>query len=777
MRKWTWVIIAALWLLLLFIPWQGVPPLHKFLLYPNSVLQVEMENETKTLSGSQFPGLNISFDDRGVPHIFAETEEELAFGMGISHAKDRQFQLEMLSRTVKGRLSEVVGEEGLESDRWWLKFDFATKSASAYERLQKDNPKLAAIFQAYADGYNYFLKQQNEAEKAPEFHLLGFSPSPMEAYGPIMLVRYMDKVLNYSENDLKFSALKKYLPQDLINYYYPLQSDYAFPIYPELSVKDSLDPKAGIIPYTSKSDFPTAETRRAGDNELGSNNWAVAGERSATGNAFLCNDTHLPLDLPGTWYEVHQVVNGKICHGFSIPGTPMVISGYTDKVAWGITNATWDLTEFYTLETNDQNQYKLDGNWEELEAKTISIPVKGAEDFKHSYFQTYFGPADSIDGELLATQWVGDNFELQEMQAFLDLRNSSSVQESHVALENFGHPAQNFVLADHNGNIGMATAGFALLHPQPQRGISEGTSKSSKAKFKYLGNNLVVLEPAKGWNHSANQQQVKSDFTPFLNSLFAPTARGRRISTFLVAEDKVDRDYLKKMQGDVLDGEWPLLKSMILETAPETFLPYLKNWDGSCKVESKAATIYSVFKRALNDTICNRLLNKFDFLPQQEQILYLVNHQMPLPLPDGSTIDYEELVKSVWAGTINYLGDYYGFNPKLWDYGKYHQIYFRHITRLQALNYQAFPAQGSPRSINVSSNLPGTHGPSMRTVIELRPNAAPIGDFVLAGGQSGIPSHKHYTDQVEPWYNVEYFPIAWVKSSSEKEWAFQYNFQ
>jgi penicillin amidase len=777
MRKWIWLIVLALWLLLLFIPWEGVPPLNKFLLYPNSVLQVEMGDESKTFTSSPHPGLNISYDERGVPHIFAEDEIELAFGMGITHAKDRQFQLEMLTRTVRGRLSEVVGEDGLESDRWWVKFDFEAKSAEAYQKLKEEDSEIAAIFKAYADGYNYFIEQQTSAEKAPEFHLLGFKPSKMKPYAPILLIRYMDKVLNYSENDLKFSALKKYLSQDLINYYYPMQSDYAFPIYPELSIIDTLNQQIGVIPYTAKSDFASAQTRRAGNNEVGSNNWAIAAEKSATGNSFLCNDTHLPLDLPGTWYEVHQVVNGKVCHGMSIPGSPMVISGFTNKVAWGMTNATWDLTEFYRLETNQQNQYKLDGEWLYLEATTVSIPIKGQEDFDFTFFNSYFGPTDNMGEDILATQWVGDNFDLSEMRAFLDIRNSTTIKEAHTALMNFGHPAQNFVLSDHNGDIGMVTAGYALLHTRPQRGISLGTRKSNKAKFTHLGRRLVVLNPNKGWNQSANAQQVTSEFTPFLNSLFAPTARGRRISKMLLAEDKIDRDYLKKMQGDVIDGEWHLLKPIILESAPESFLPYLKNWDGSCNVESKAATIYSVFKKALSDTISKRLLDRFDFEPQQEQLLYLVYNKRPLPLPSGSSIDYSELVQSVWAGTINYLGDYYGFNPKLWEYGKYHQIYFRHLTKLRPFNYQAFPAKGSPRTINVSSNLPGTHGPSMRTLIELRRNQEPIAEMVLAGGQSGIPSHKHYTDQIKPWYNLEYYRIDWVRNDTDRKWDVQYNFK
>lgn len=786
MRKWLWPLLTILWFALLFTPWSGMPRLHEFLLYPNSILQISLaEDDDRNFGGSEYPGLQISFDDRGVPHIFADSEEALAYGMGFAHAKDRQFQMEMLRRTVKGRLSEVVGWDGVQSDRFWLKFDFEAKSKHAYEMLLEKDPEIAAIFEAYAEGFNYFLKQQGAGEKAPEFHLLGFEPTPLEAHDPILLIRYMDKTLNYREDDLKFSALKKYLPEELINYYYPWQTEYVFPIYPELSLPsdnpaDSLSADSAVKPeaiaYTSSSDFESAEWRRTHESEVGSNNWAVAAERSLTNNAFLCNDPHLGLDLPSTWYEVHQVINGKACHGFSIPGAPFIISGFTDKVAWGMTNATWDLTEFYKLETNEDGQYKLDGQWEDLEKRYVEFPVKDHGMAHFVYYQSHFGPVDSIEGDFLATQWVAENFDYDELRPFLELRRAQNIGMAYKALLQYAHPPQNFVIADHKGDIGMITSGLALMHEQPKRGINLGLRRSDKADYEHLGRRLYVLNPEKGWNHSANQHQVANNLSPYLNSIFAPSARGRRISEMLSTNRRVDADFLAQMQGDVMDGEWPLLKGLMIRTCPELFSAYIQKWDGACTVNSVAASIYMVFKSALVDSLSEQLIGDFDFQPPQEELLYKINQNRPLPLPNGGYINRDDLIEKAWAGTVKYLGDYYGYNPKFWEYGRIHKIYLRHIARLRPFNNLAFAAPGSPRTINVSTGKPGTHGPSMRTLIELGPEK-PNAKLVLAGGQSGVPGHEHYDDQIDTWRKVEYYPIEWVNTNAGMEWSYSYTFK
>jgi penicillin amidase len=776
MRKWFWPLLTAVLLAALFYPWPGLPPLGSFLLYPTSPLQIDYAIKGSSSLPGTHTDLEIHYDERGVPHLFAQSDTSLAFGMGFTHARDRLFQLEMLRRTVRGRLAEVAGAKALESDRWWLKFEFEKLAQSELERISQEEPQLAAMFKAYADGFNHYLEQLSPGEKPLEFHLLGFAPSPMKPYAPLMLIRYMDKVLDYSENDLKFSALRNYLPDSLIEYYYPWQSPYArFPIYPEISKDSNAVTKGILTDYVSRGDFPKAEVKRERNNELGSNNWAVAGSRSATGNAFLCNDTHLALALPGTWYEVHQVVKGKATHGFSIPGSPFIISGFSDKVAWGMTNATWDLTDFFALNTNAENQYELDGQWVDLDQREVIIPVKDAPADTFHYYQTYFGPATTMDGELLATRWVASESTGNEMLAFYQLRQASNLEEAYQALLNFSHPPQNFVLADANGQIGMVTSGLAPIAPVPQRGIIAAKQSQQRLDFYHLGRKLKVLRPEKGWNHSANQTQVSDSLGPYLNSIFAPTARGRIISQHLSENPSVSRNDLKALHASVEDGEWPLLKDFVVNTAPASFKKTLADWDGKCTEKSVAATLYNHFKWLYCDSLSHLLIGHFDFQPPAEHLFYLSATQDSLPTKEAY-LKPGELAKAVWQSSKRQLAKTLGAEMEAWQYGRYHRIHFKHITGLEALSYTAFPAQGSPRTVNVSSGLPGTHGPAMRSLVELS-DGPPKAETVLAGGQSGQPGHPHYTDQITNWYEVKYYPVKWVLDAEEGHWQYSIHFR
>jgi penicillin amidase len=770
-RKYIWLLVLIIWGALLSFPWAGLPPLSKFLIYPSSALRINYEAKNLQIEDSAVGTFSLTYNERGVPHIFADNYKDMAFAMGYSHAKDRLFQVEMLSRTVKGRLSQVAGAKALPSDKWWLKFQFEVKAKGIFQEMQKTDPELAQILTNYSLGFNKYIANLELGQKPVEYHLLGFEPSAMQPYTPVMLIAYMSKVLAYSENDLKFTALKNVLPDSLINLYYPFTASRAFSVYPEL---DSIAPSGNETVINSNNfrlnrNFEGADVRRSGDQELGSNNWAVAAKKSETGHAFLCNDTHLKLALPSTWYEAHQVIEGKIVHGFSIPGAPFVISGFNQKVAWGMTNATWDLTEFYALETNDQNEYRLDGEWTNINAHTINIPVKGQDSVSYTFYNTYFGPADTLDNTLLATHWVGSYLKRNEVKALYELSTSQNITEAHQALQNFGSPPQNFVLADVNGAVGMVTAGYAMVHPKPSRGISLGTKKSDLVPFIHMGERLKVLQPGKGFVQSANHNQVTDSLAPYLNSLFAPTARGRRITEMLSDTLLMDADYFAQMQGDVKDGEWYWLRAHVLETAPENMVTYFENWQGQVVESSIAATIYHVYRHNLVDSIAKTLLGDFDFNPQSEEILYRVANHLAFPLKGRDTINLKVLSRAVWQKTLNQLEVQLGTDIEQWQYKNYHQISLQHVAKIEAFSYPAFGAQGGPRTVNVSSGIPGTQGPSMRTLIEMNPNGIEA-KMVLAGGQSGNPGHPNYYNQIESWYTVNYFPITLVLNANEQSW-------
>ena len=777
MRKWSWLLVLIVWIGLLSYPWSGLPPLREFLLYPTTPLQIAHNSDAIEIEGAPYPNLYLRYDERGVPHVFGANEFAVAYGMGYTHAKDRLFQVEMLRRTVRGRLAEVAGPAAVKSDRFWLKFNFEALAMEQFESLRETDPNMVLSFEAYAAGFNKFLDDMDPVQKPIEYHLLGFSPKRMEPHTPIMLIRYMDKVLDYREDDLKFSALKSLLPDSLIDLYYPWSTDYEYPIYPEISGSNEAPTTSGsLTAYKTSSLFPEAQVQDDIGQDLGSNNWAISAEKSATGNAFLCNDTHLGLDLPGTWYECHQVVGDRVLHGLTVPGAPYIVSGFSKDLAWGMTNATWDLTDFYALETDGAWNYKLDGQWVPLEPRVAEIPVKGRKTMRVTYYDTYFGPTDTIDGEFLATNWVASDFTKNEMKALIGLSRAKSVQEGYEALQNFGHPPQNFVLADAKGDIGMVTAGFAAIHKGPTRGIIRATAKEDRVVYKHMGRTLYVLEPEKGWNHSANQHQVCDDLTPYLNNSFAPTARGRRIGAMMESREKIDRAFLKEMQNDVHDGEWPLLKEHIHKTAPRDMMKVLSDWDGNCTEQSQAATIYNYYKWALHDTISTLLIGDFDYQPRAEDVFYMLSLSDTLPGLDAP-IYVRPIAEKMWQKVQRDLQKkYVSKEPNDWRYGEYHKIHFRHIARIPAFEFPPFEAKGSPRTVNVSTGLPGTHGAAMRTVIELTPEG-PKADFVIAGGQVGRPEHPHYTDQIMDWYNGRYFKIEPIKAPQENEWKQEITFK
>ncbi len=781
MRKWSWLIVLILWIGVLNYPWSGLPPLQKFFLYPSSPFQIRHSYEPVEIENAPYPNLYLRYDDRGVAHVFAANEYAMAYGMGFTHAKDRLFQTEMFRRTVQGRLSEVVGPIGLASDRWWLRFNFGEQAIEQYELLGETDPDMKLQFEAYARGFNDYLAQLDPVQRPLEYHLLGFDPKPMDPHTPIMLVRYMDKVLNYREDDLKFSALKKHLPDSLINIYYPWTTDYTYPIYPEISGSTTIPGREkGARPlaqaYIPSTDFPNAQVSDVIAQGLGSNNWAVSAERSTSGNAFLCNDTHLALDLPGTWYEVHQVIGSRVVHGFSIPGAPYIISGFTKDVAWGMSNAAWDLTDFYSLETDGNGNYRLNGKWEALEPRIAEIPVRGEKPRKVTYYDTYFGPADTIDGEFLATNWVASDFSTNEMRAIQGLAYAQNLEEAYQVLQDFGHPPQNFVLADRHGDIGMVTSGLAAIHNVPTRGIIRATRSSDRQVFVHMGKTLYVLNPEKGWNHSANQHQVADSLTPYLNSLFTPTARGRRIGEMMEARGQIDRSYLMEMQSDVVDGEWPLLREHVHKYVPYDLMKVLRDWDGKTDERSQAATAFNHYKRLLHDTIGKMLVGDFSFRPQSENLFYMISRSDTLPGINGP-IGIEPIAKALWKKVLlDMIGHFSSKEANDWRWGDYHKITLRHIARIPAFNYDTLPGKGSNRTVNVSVHEPGTFGPTMRTVIELTPDG-PKADLVIAGGQVGRPEHPHYSDQVDDWYNGRYFRIKLVKAPQEGQWQQKITFK
>lgn len=764
MKKWIVPVLAAVWVVLLFIPLGPLPPLSRIFVYNASPIALGRGFEhNKQFPASPYGEVTIGWDERGVPHIFGADEKAAAFGTGYAQARDRLFQIEMLNRAVLGTLSEVVGPKALPSDEWWRRFRFGPQGKAWFERLKTSDPDLAAYFQAFSDGVNAYIEQMEPRDLPFEFRLLGFKPSEFKPENMFNLIRYMDKTLCYGEDDLAFAQLSQFVEPDLLALYYPLLDPYAVPIYPDFVRNDSLfaslKPLVALNSYQPTSNLGQVDIRTEEELNLGSNNWAVTGKKSATGNAFLCNDTHLSLAIPGTWYEMHVVAGNRMMHGFSVAGSPFVISGFNNDIAWGMTNATWDLTDFYHLEiTPDGSSYMLDGQSIKFNEFKEEFKVKGEATATRTYRESFFGPMDSVGDEYLAVRWLG-MMDSDEGKAFLGLQRASDVAGAYRAVQHFMQPPQNFVLADRYGHAALVTSGAAAFKPKGFRGIVE--ARSARDVVPYLPTHRILNEfdPPRGWVGSANQSHVKDSISSIFSTRYSPNSRGARLAALMTTRDTIGRNYLKAMQTDAVDLEWTFLAAKMLKAMEPEYQAWMTNWQGLCDTALVAPTLFNAFRAELFQEFGLAFGKDIPILPQSELVYHLLAERDTLPLPGGRTLATAEIFAKAWKSAKSHLEEELGTDPKQWIYGRYNLVTMNHITRLEPLGLAPFGANGSTRTLNVATGKPVTHGPSMRTIIELTPQG-PVAETVHPTGQSGRVNSTHYADQVQSWKHGQYYKLT-----------------
>jgi penicillin amidase len=506
--------------------------------------------------------------------------------------------------------------------------------------------------------------------------------------------------------------------------------------------------------YLTENTFPNAITHYDTNYVVGSNNWVVHASKSATGNAFLCNDTHLGLRLPSTWYEIAVVSGDRKRRGLSIPGAPFIVSGFNEFTAWGMTNATWDLTDFYHLDLNDAGDaYELDGEYEKLEPFVEKFAVKGGDTIAYTYYKSYFGPVDTIHGEFLATQWVAE-VPSNDGRAFFELQQSTNIEDAFHAVHYFMQPTQNFVLADNAGNVGLATSGLALRNRAGKRGIINGNRKSVKSDYYPTHDILNSFNPDRGWVASANQQHIAGDASRLLSTRYAPTSRGRRIAQMMENQEIIDRNYLHQMHIDVVDLEWEWMSEKILNLLDTEWKVRMTRWDGKCDTSSSEAAFFIVYKEWVEQIFESEFNSEIAMYPQEEHMMYLLMEYDTLPTTSGILVS-EDILRRAVDSTFQQLTDELGDDVSKWTYGQVHKTTVRHITGLEPLGLEAFGSMGSNRTVNVAGGFPTTHGPSMRTVIELTPDG-PVAELMITGGQSGRPNSANYADQIDHFRSGEY---------------------
>jgi len=781
-RKLLPLILLVLWLFVLLNRWGTNPRFGYLFTYASSPLHINnYHEESLELRETPYGAVQIGVDSLGVPSIFAPNDDAASYALGYMHARDRLFQMEMLMRTVKGQLSEVAGEVALPSDRFWRKFEFDSLAPIWYEEYKAEDPALAARFEAYCAGINEYINLMPFGSLPVEFHLLDFRPTPFRPENMFYLIRYMNHVLTYNEDDLKATEARSLLGDALYDQWFGLYTQAAFPIYPDFVMNDSTfvaltrSQQPEILAKGPGYRFPYALEKNQDELSLGSNNWVVGPSKSKSGNPILCNDTHLQIALPSTWYEVQIVSEGQLRRGFSIPGEPFIITGFNEHIAWGMTNATWDLVDFYELNTDEEGHYYLDGKLQPLERFEELIEVRGKGTVVQAYWRSHFGPVDTtgMGGRWIAVNWVAQQ-KSNEGIAFAGLEKAKTVDEGFSAILNFMHPPQNFILADKQGNIGLMTGGMASIHRDPVKGVRLGVKAANKAPFVPVHQFLNHKNPARGWTASANQEHVDHPFSAWLSSRYEASARGRRIAERMNEWEKLGPDELRQLHMDIMDKEWDLIRPLLEKyLKPEQFALF-GSWDGSMVVDRIEPTLFYNFKLKLADQVQLAIHPELKFNPLQQEIYLKLAAADSFPISAGE-MAVKEIVATAWDASWADLTERFGVGQENWQYGKFHQTAVNHITRLPQLSLLPFPSPGSNRTVNVASRLPSTHAASMRTIIELTPDGPKV-QLMLTGGQSGRFNSTNYSDQVAHWLNGVYHAPDLGKKFDANRYKTAYSF-
>ncbi len=332
---------------------------------------VPKENGQSTIEGLHEP-VEIIIDRYGVPHIYAQNEDDLFFAQGYVHAQERLWQMELNRRVSSGRLAEIFGPLALEADRFSRRLGMHRSANDEIPRLSEHNKR---ILEAYARGVNGYIEQN--ASKLPlEFMLLRFKPTPWQISDSIQWAKMMGWNLsgNWEAEMIRARIIAKLGIERAVQ----LEAGYD-PQHPLI-----IPP--GVAYAGANADLLEQYQQMkllSGFGILGaSNNWVVDGTMSSTGKPIVCNDPHLGQAAPSIWYECHLVAGDFDVVGASFPGAPGIVIGHNRHIAWGLTNAISDVEDLYIETFNPQhpNQYEYRGQWEEAQVIREEIVVKGAQE-------------------------------------------------------------------------------------------------------------------------------------------------------------------------------------------------------------------------------------------------------------------------------------------------------------------------------------------------------------------------------------------------------------
>lgn len=779
------------------------------------------------LTAFTLPGLDgevtVRWDEVGVPHIYASTLHDLVMVQGAVHAADRWWQMEWFRAQGSGRLAEIGGSALVPTDAYLRTLGLARNAQNDLDHMPAD---MSALLQAYADGVNAWLAGKTPGDAAMEYTVINQLREGLGA-PPVTDVQPWEPLHSATWLQVMGLGLSGNMDAEVLRYQVAAQAgedalDILTPGYDYAGQPLILEPGWTPVPAQSHQIGPLerlpglenlAALRDAG---LGSNNWVVAGSRTASGKPLLANDPHLGIQIPSIWYEIglHCVEITDACpldvSGFSFVGTPFVIVGHNRDIAWGVTNVGTDVQDLYLLELNPDNprQYRYEGEWVDMEVIAETIRPWDGEPVTVEVLLTRFGPVVTdllgLD-QPVALRWAAAD-PSRNFQAFLGINAARNWDEFQEAVTYFDLAAQNFVYADVEGNIGYIASGRIPLRAEGHDGSLPvpGTS----AEFEWQGyvdprENPRLFNPAAGTIVTANNAVVAPDDFPYTITVdWAYGYRAARIETLLQAEPYHTPDTFAAIQFDNYNSAAALAVPWLagLDFADERLagaVAWLGEWDLQNAADSPQAALFNVFW----DRFVPLVFDEMPFFEESFNIrrLSLMLDQPDHPLWANAELgegDPAALAARALGEALDFMESTYGTDRTAWRWGDLHVAYFRAapigqlpdgldprldqlLPVLRAIFNRETPVSGGPAIVNATGWSVGSGTftvnslPSMRAIFDL--SDWDSSRLIHTTGQSGSPQSKHYADMIPLWasgqYHAHHFSAEVVAAHTVETWT------
>lgn len=706
-------------------------------------------------------------DEWGIPHIYAQNQDDLFFAQGYVMAQDRLWQMELWRRWREGRLAEIYGPEALDYDRrarlMMYRGPWDETEWTSY------HPDAERIFTAYANGVNAFIEQN--ADNLPiEFQLTGIRPEPWTAR--TVVLRWanvgLSSVRGHGINELQLAMdVARYGAEEANRRFAP--DPYEELVVPEGLNVDLISPEVLAAARAGDGDpfvpgaLPQLEVLEehrdlavavrpfpVGDPDIpdaGSNNWVMSGRLTSTGVPILANDPHRRIEMPALRYFVHLVAPGWNVTGGSEPPFVGVDAGHNEQMAWGFTFAGTDMVDVYVeeLHPEDPNLVRWGDGWEPLRVIREEIPVKGQAPETVELKFSRHGPIfyeDRENGLAYAARSVVQEPGTASYKGSFRLAQATGCQDFFDRTMYWKVPTHNLVCADIHGNIALQVSGLT-----PDRdGWNGRLPVPGDGRFEWQGFRSDLpreYNPERGYIATANDNTHPEGFEG--RPVFYHSTRGVETSRitrlhqllgtggpFSVQDHmgiQMDNYSLAAERDQSLFQGWT-------STDPEVerARAMVAEWDRRLEKESAAAAIYVTWSDLAEDAIEDASLSA-----EQRR---------------GAT-------EAALRETVARLKGEWGTDWTQWRYGRIHTSELPH-SFIPRFDLEPVERSGAAGAVNAD-------GANFRRVLDLSNWDNSFG--TNAPGQSAQPESPYYGNLREYLGNGEFFPLVYSREAVESHAA------